>query len=231
VLIDSKTVIAGHRAVEIRSLLRLAGSNGLLYLSSAKKVLGFSGAKARALFDALSKEGLLKPQDDHWILTSDGMWLRVASAAAALHRTTADRLLKELVGRITKVNTDPYFLGYVEKAVVFGSYLSDASRLGDVDVALHIVRKEPDFEKHVKANAKRAAEEFAKGRQFQNMVVEASWWYYEVVLFLRNRKRGLSLHDLEHERRIWENAPHRVIFPKAPEPGEADDFGPGQPIS
>jgi predicted nucleotidyltransferase len=53
-----------------------------------------------------------------------------------------------LLERIELLNGDPHFLARVEKAVVFGSYLSRVDRLGDVDVAIRLIPREPDHEKH-----------------------------------------------------------------------------------
>ncbi len=65
---------------------------------------------------------------------------RAATAAKPIRRTTADRLLSDLLERIEKLNGDDRFLGRVRKAVVFGSYIGDADHIGDIDVAVEILR-------------------------------------------------------------------------------------------
>ena len=58
---------------------------------------------------------------------------------------------EQLLERITALNSDPRFLARVQKPSVFGSYVGDADRIGDLDVALQLVRREPDFDKHTEA--------------------------------------------------------------------------------
>jgi hypothetical protein len=117
-----------------------------------------------------------------------------------------------LLERIGKLNGDDHFLGRVRKAVVFGSYVGNADYIGDIDVAIEIVRREPDFEKHTQADNRRVAEEFAAGRRFSNILEQAFWWQKEAFLFLRNRKRGLSLQDYGAIKDIVAASPHRVVF-------------------
>jgi hypothetical protein len=110
-------------------------------------------------------------------------------------RTTADRLLSGLLQRIEQLNSDNRFLARVRKAVIFGSYLGGNDRISDLDVAVEISPREPNFEKHMEANNQRVAEQFANGRSFANILEQPCWWQKEAMLFLRNRKRGLSLQD------------------------------------
>lgn len=72
-----------------------------------------------------------------------------------LRRETAERLLSELLDRITALNSDPRFLARVQKAVVFGSYNGETERIGDLDVAVQLVRREADFDRHTGANNRR----------------------------------------------------------------------------
>jgi predicted nucleotidyltransferase len=83
---------------------------------------------------------------------------RKASAAC-----TARRLLHDLLGRINELNASLHFLARVKRAIVFGSFLSNVDRLGDVDVAIEWERREKDWDKHHQANNERVAEEVRKG--------------------------------------------------------------------
>jgi hypothetical protein len=112
------------------------------------------------------------------------------------------------------LNEDPRFLARVEKAIVFGSYLSGGDRLGDVDVAVHLVPRSADPKKHREANDRRVAEEEQKGRRFRSFLDQAFWWEQEAMLFLRNRRRGLSLQHYGSIREAVEASFHTLIFPK-----------------
>jgi uncharacterized DUF497 family protein len=102
-------------------------------------------------------------------------------------------------------------LARFERAIVFGSYLGSAERLGDLDVAIQWQRRETEYV-HLRANNKKVAEEIRKGRHFSNMVEELDWWRREGILFLRNRKRGLSLHDYASDQKVVDSVPHRVVL-------------------
>lgn len=212
--IDSRTTIEGISVTTIRGLFRRAGLDGVITAVFACRTLRVAEPKAKSLLQALARAGFLTPESDgRWRLTKDGIRLRGASAAKPLRRQTAERLLDELLERIRTLNDDPRFLARVEKAIVFGSYLSGADRLGDVDVAIHLVPRESDHEKHREANDRRAAEESDKGRQFRSFLDQAFWWQQEAILFLRNRRRGLSLQHYTAIRDVVEASPHTLIFP------------------
>jgi len=212
VRIDPQAKLEGIPLTEIRALFRRAGLGSVVSLGLIRDELKLSRLEADRLVQALVKAGFIKNGADPWHLTEAGIRLRAAPAAEPLYRKTANRLLEDLLQRIDALNKDGRFLAWVEKAVVFGSYLGDTDRLGDVDVAVHLVRREPDLKKHMEANNRRVSQEMERGRHFSNIVEQLYWWNREAMLFLRNRKRGLSLHEYESTKSILESAPHRVIF-------------------
>jgi len=163
----------------------------------------------------LTTAGFLKREKGgRWDLTTAGIRLRGSSAAKPLLRRTAEGLLDDLLQRIAALNEDSHFLARVEKAIVFGSYMSGADRLGDVDVAVHLVPRSPDPKKHREANDRRVADEEQKGRRFRTFLEQAFWWEQEAMLFLRNRRRGLSLQHYGAIREAVDASPHSLIFPK-----------------
>lgn len=219
--IHASDEVEGVSLLKIRALFRQAGLDGTLSTSLVCRQLQLTKSKTDRLIAALQEMGVLAPirnrhgagmAEDEWELTKDGIRLRAATAAKPLRRETADRLLSELLERIATLNSDERFLARVQKAVAFGSYIGNADRIGDLDVAVELVRREPNFEKHREVNNRRVAEEFAKGRHFANVVDQAFWWQQEATLFLRNRKRGLSLHDYGAIREIVDASPHKTVF-------------------
>lgn len=92
------------------------------------------------------------------------------------------------------VNESDEFLGGIEEAFVFGSYLTDKSRLGDVDVGFKRSRKEPDDRKY---DALAMAQIDPSERHFGNIVERYSWPVTNVHLFLKNRSRTSSLAEQE----------------------------------
>ena len=118
----------------------------------------------------------------------------MATAAKPIRRSTADRLVNEFLSRVEKVNGEPSFLYEVRKATIFGSYLTDAEELGDVDIAVELASKIADKHERQRQEDAKIHEARAQGRSFSNMVAELFWPYVEVMRFLRARSGYLSLH-------------------------------------
>ena len=56
--------------------------------------------------------------------------------------------MQQFLGRVERVNNDPYFLGKVTRVVLFGSMLKpETERLSDIDLAVELASKEADFDR------------------------------------------------------------------------------------
>ncbi len=101
------------------------------------------------------------------------------------HRATAP-------GRVRSYNTDrskPYTVTHI---TVFGSYLDDTQdRLGDLDVAIQIVRRVP----HDEFIQRRDAITTASGRHFGSFVERLAYPLRQLVLYLKDRKPSISITD------------------------------------
>lgn len=100
--------------------------------------------KADALIIELERESYIKKagrfrDEQLWGNTIKGNALALASAAKPILRSTAERKINEFLERVKEVNRNDYYLYKIKKVVVFGSYLSDAEKLGDIDLAIEIV--------------------------------------------------------------------------------------------
>lgn len=126
--------------------------------------------------------------------TEKGRRFGIASADPPISREKATQLLNELLERVKQVNATKELIYYVKTVKVFGSYLSTKDLLGDIDVAVKLVRKF-DGDKFMEENKKRTHLAIQKGRTFSNYVEETYWPYREVMLLLKTKKKGLSLHD------------------------------------
>jgi predicted nucleotidyltransferase len=98
----------------------------------------------------------------------------------------------------------------VESIKVFGSYLSDKDALGDLDVGVKLTRKHKrgDFTRH---NQKRIILAKANGRRFSNSTEELFWPHREVMLMLKGKQRGLSLHD-QDEDEVFEVTETKLVY-------------------
>ncbi|XXT22576.1 helix-turn-helix domain-containing protein [Sorangium sp. So ce429] len=169
-----------------------------------ERELGLSRAQAKALLAALVAEGFVsqdgtfggrKTEENVYVRTTQGAALAMAKATAPVHRAVARQRLHELIERMRIVNEDPKFLVGIEQAAVFGSYISGAERLGDLDISYKTFRKIDDGNKFVEISQEAARE---SGRDFSNYVEMLNWPYKHVSLFLKNRSRVYSLgHDDE----------------------------------
>lgn len=130
--------------------------------------------------------------------TEKGRKLGVAKATKPISREKANHMLRELIERAEKINSNPDFACCVSKLSVFGSFLSDKEQLGDLDVFYKISRRY-ETEKYNEVSNQSYQKELAKGRQFNSMIDEYLWPYKEVLLLLKSRKKSLSLHDEEND--------------------------------
>src|SRR5437867_3954023 len=101
-----------------------------------------------------------------------GSTLAQASAAQPLRRGTAERKLADFLARVRRVNEDGYYLYRVKKVLVFGSYLTAAARINDIDVAIELVHRWQDPDKHSTLHHARIQEAMRKGRRFGNISEE-----------------------------------------------------------
>lgn len=127
--------------------------------------------------------------------TVDGNQFANASAAKPLKRATAERKVAELLGRVSDVNSNPYYLYRVASVRVFGSYLTGSDHLNDIDLVIEVSSKEPDRNLAHGLDMQRIRESQRQGRHFSNIVDELFWPQHEVFLYLRNRSRSYSFHS------------------------------------
>jgi hypothetical protein len=216
--------IGGHAITRVRSFLR--GANGL-YTTPLWVARHFEIplADARRLIGALVRAGHLERSSregaasaESWILTRHGQQLANATAAQPLTRRTADRLMREIVGRMWEANHGT-FAFRVRRAFVFGSYLDlTRDRINDVDVAVELSPRFPSRDAQVDYQLARVQDARDGGRAFSNISAEMFWPQLELYHFLRRRSRGLSLLFLEasdERQEVVFGGTHRLIFPVA----------------
>lgn len=93
---------------------------------------------------------------------------------------------------------------------MFGSYLGDGERLGDIDIAIKITPKESDPDRLVKLVRARSSEARDNGRHFGNYTQELFWPQEEVLKFLKSRSRSISIHFTSDP--VLKDAEYKVIF-------------------
>ena len=220
--IDPKGTVRGYSTLLIRQTLRrLRGDYewGVEALEHAAKLTPGAG---RAYAKALQAEGLIEvSRHGGWTVTQAGETLAVATAARPVTRQTAERALAQFLERVARVNDDRYFLARVTRVALYGSMLRpEVERLSDVDLAVQLVAKEPDFERLREANAERVEQLAILGQRFSNFLEEQFCWFLETFRFLKGRSRVISLADYTVEKSLVLAVPHRMLLgePEEPEP-------------
>ena len=213
-IIDPKGSIAGHPSLSIRSLLR-AGRSGPWDASLIQYVLGLDKNQSDGLIVTLEGLEYIAREKDIslplWRNTIKGNALAAASAAKAITRKTADKKVQELLGRVTEVNESEYFLFNVRKVCIFGSYLENKERIGDIDTAVELTPKEGNIDKHHELEDKRRSEIVKRrGYPFSNFSEELAFPTAEVMRFLKKRSTALSLHPMWELEKL--GAKYKTIF-------------------
>jgi predicted nucleotidyltransferase len=170
------------------------------------EILGCSHDDAPGVLAELERQGWVCRVRDHFEPSLKGSALAQATAAKPLKRSTAERLVAELIARTRAVNEQKEFAYRVKELVLFGSYLNSSERVNDVDVAVRL---------HARwtGDAQRQAEQRrreARGCDFRNMSHWAIWPKLEVLQALKAHSRGLSLQEISDF--IEEQTEHRVIY-------------------
>lgn len=212
--IDPKGTVAGWPSLLVRRVLRQLRARlpwGLNELESAASV---EAGEGRDLMKALLAQGLIERAGrERWEVTQAGRTLAAATAAKRVTRATAENALRQFLGRVERVNKDPYFLGKVTKVVLFGSMLKpEIDRLSDVDLAVELASKETDFDRARVQNYERVEKLALQGHRFRNFVEQEGCWYWEIFGFLKGQSRVIALADYAVEKALVLAVPHRFLL-------------------
>lgn len=210
--IDRKELIGGLPSTAVRDFLRAVGTAqwDVAYAAARLRVRPRQAAQVvKQLLELGCVESVSNARGEVlYRRTLTGSTFAQASAARPLKRSTADRKLAEFLDRARRINDDDHYLYRVKKAVVFGSYLTQADRIGDV--AVELVPRWQDPEKQSAMYDARIKEAMRSGRRFANIGAEVSWPQNEVYLALKDRSRAISLHPADDA--ILKRAACRVVF-------------------
>jgi hypothetical protein len=114
--IDPKGTIAGCPAPLVRRTLRQLRARLRWGLDELSVAASLESGEGRALMKALLSEGLIESAGRNaWTVSQAGQTLSSATAAKRVTRSMAEKALHQLLGRVEKVNSDPYFLGKVTR--------------------------------------------------------------------------------------------------------------------
>jgi predicted nucleotidyltransferase len=224
--VDSTTTVAGYPVLLVRQALRKLRHIATWGSGMLEAAAGLPPGAGPELAKALAAQGLIrKIQKDAWTMCQAGMTFTAATAAKRLTRATAERALATFMERVARVNSDPYFLGQVNRVALFGSMLNpDTDKPSDIDLAVEIVPKIADWDSHIEKNNERVQELMTLGHHFRHTIEYAACWHLEVFRFLKSGSRAISLADYNVEKRLVLAVPHRMLLGNdEPAPTSADD--------
>ena len=164
----------------------------------ACQMLGVGEDAARDLMRTFEAAGYIERSelaraagDDWWVTTVRGNALANARFGRPITRATAARLLAQVIERARGYNDDPARLLTITEIAVFGSYLDPAAdRLGDLDLAVSTVHRDPDGERYVDKVLEYAR---ASGRSFGTFDERIFWPARELRMILKNRSPAISI--------------------------------------
>jgi len=215
VILNAQAQVCGIPALVLRRLLRRTMHDFWTRKVLARE-LKISPERASRLISALRDHAYVEPVPNEprgtWRNTTLGNAFANATAARPVKRRVAERRLSEFLNRVRHVNAKPAFLCRVTEVVVFGSYLSSKSKMGDVDLAIHVEPKPEYRDGWAERVLAHAAEAEARGRRFSRFADRLGWAEQETRMFLKAGSRSLSLHDLDNERPLFSETPHQIVF-------------------
>jgi predicted nucleotidyltransferase/predicted transcriptional regulator len=194
--IDPSSTFAGHPIIRIRELVNRCRGYGF-YTKRVAKLLDTSTDNAQAVVDALWKAGYVAKErgdgdDVIWSVTDKGNAFGMASAAKPLRRKSCDRIVRNFLDRVDETRDLPFAV-YVDHVYLFGSYARGASRPSDIDLYVKLDHRVKDDKERLRMFSERRRIALDSGRTFSNIGEESSWPWTEILRFLKNRSRALSI--------------------------------------
>lgn len=202
--INTNDAICGINILSVRNFLRASGRVQRWRTEYVASFLKLDEVQSGELLVELEKRGYVEKEglhggEQYWHNTIRGNSLGSASATKPYKRKTAEKALMEFMKRVQTVNASPYYLYKVAAVILFGSYLTEAPEVSDVDIALKIVSKEENSELRGLQLEKRRADLEKSGKRFNSIVDWAGAAEIEVWNFLKSRSRVISMHVATEE--------------------------------
>jgi hypothetical protein len=154
----------------------------------------------------LLAKGLIETYEAKFQVSPLGTRLAAKRLLPPIPRAKADKMVADMLTRARNINDSAKLLCRISKIIVFGSFVTDAEDLGDIDVSVEIERKHVEGMRWIDAAVARAK---ASGRQLDETQM-LDYPRREVMRLLKDRNRYIQfcsptvLEDFD--------TPKRVIF-------------------
>jgi len=134
----------------------------------------------------------------------------MAQKGSGVLRSTAEKILEEIVRRADEANANADFAYSVMRIAVFGSYVnSEKDKLGDLDIAVDLAPRYDDDEAQHRAEAEALRR---RGPHTYSIIDRAYFPRCEVERCLRDSRRCLHLHSFAELQQL--NVDRVVIYPR-----------------
>jgi len=216
--IRSSEIICGLPALEARKLMcdlwrRQIG----IRVMDLPWLTGCHESDAPLIMTDLVREGYLEPPEpgfDRYTGTDKARSLAAASAVGGYKRNTCQAALDGFLARADDLNRNPWMPFYVERIALFGSFLSDKEKPGDVDLMVllsHRYQGEGELQRKVEKHRTDLA--WARGKYLYDAIYY-SWGWDEAWMLLKKRSPVLSLQP--HKEEFLRGIPHKYLGVKPP---------------
>lgn len=212
--INSKSLIAKLPALEARDIARKL--TGAFSARDYARQFDIDIHLAAQQIEDFETEGYFEriPHIKHkqyWGMTVKGCALVQASAARKVKRETADRHYHAFMGRVNEINQSDTYLYQVTKVALFGSYLTNAKTVSDIDLFVWLDRKLKFEDSFNEIFEQRTMLMQAQGRRFKSHLDLNSWPELDVRKYLKMGSRVISIQG--HN---WgcEQVEYKIVFEK-----------------
>lgn len=229
--VDWNETIAGLSMLEVREVARkLFDAQDLEWLAAKS---GMSQATTRSVVKAMTRRGWLHtPETGVYQTTIAGNALAMAKKLPALPRAKAEALLAKVITTATAINQNPDMAHDVTYLGVFGSFLSDAASLSDLDITYELT---PRWQQHdhdtFVAMGRRTAKAYPPPRSIGLMIYS---WPEMLAKNMLTVSKQVSLHERSEiaalgwrERQMFTARPTRQTAEDVPARAIADKVGGG----
>lgn len=182
--------------------------------STLGNLLGVAPSEVEPILADLLEAGFVEPDfeiegDQRFRLTIKGGALAAASALKPITRRRADELVEGIIQRAQEINADKGELYRIAHLWAFGSYVTNAETLGDVDIAVELERKDEEWPP-IPDGEYAYAESTKPPRSHRGPFGALAWPQEAVLRRLKAKRNHISLHP--HTDQVLVSAEKRQIF-------------------
>jgi predicted transcriptional regulator len=223
VRLDRNEIIGGQPIRRVRDFIRMNRDAR----PAPTEVISFfntSRVTASAIINAMMDRGLItKAAPEAWdrrkevyAVTDLGVRFAAARLLKPISRAKAGGIVSDLLARVEAINARDDLTHFVGEVRAFGSYITDAPEVGDIDLAISFLAKPPPIgQEFIEWHLERARQ---SGRVLSSYIELLFYSENEVRRLVKGRNQYVSIHPLSDldrmktESRVLYKAPDRPVY-------------------